>query len=119
LFSASQTEATLADKTALSNRGAPLLPCTELVPIGLLWPNPKNARTHSKKQLGLIKASIERFGQIKPVIVDDANIILAGHGFVEAAGLAGLSHVAVSRFGHLTQAQKRAYLIADNRIAAS
>jgi DNA modification methylase len=87
------------------------------VPVHLLRPNPKNARTHSKRQIGLIKLSIEKFGQIKPVIVDDQNIILAGHGFVEAAKLAGLCEVSVLRFSHLTNAQKRAYLLADNKIA--
>ncbi|WP_319797358.1 DNA methyltransferase [Nitrobacter sp.] len=92
-------------------------PKVEHVPIGILRPNPRNARTHSKKQIRLIKASIEKFGQIKPVIADDNNMILAGHGFVEAARLAGLSRVAVIRFGHLTETQKRAYLLADNRIA--
>lgn len=92
-------------------------PDVEWIPIGALRPNPRNARTHSKKQIGLIKASIEKFGQTKPVIADDNNVILAGHGFVEAARLAGLSRVSVIRLGHLTEAQKRAYLIADNKIA--
>src|ERR1700733_12608584 len=93
------------------------LPCTELVPIRTLRPNPRNARTHSKRQIALIKGSIEKFGQIKPVIVDDRDMILAGHGFIEAARSAGLTHVSIIRFGHLTETQKRAYLIADNRIA--
>ena len=88
-----------------------------MVSIKALRPNPKNARTHSKKQIGLIKASIEEFGQTKPVIVDDNNVILAGHGFVEAARLLGLSRVSIVKLGHLTEAQKRAYLLADNKIA--
>jgi DNA modification methylase len=92
-------------------------PTVEHLPTGSLRPNPRNSRTHSKKQIGLIKQSIDKFGQIKPVIVDDKDTILAGHGFVEAARLAGLTHVSVLRFSHLTEAQKRAYLIADNRIA--
>jgi DNA modification methylase len=107
----------LADTRAFLNVEHPALPCTDLVPIGSLRPHPRNARTHSKKQIGLIKGSIEKFGQIKPIIVDDEDTILAGHGFIEAARLAGLTHVAVIRFSHLTEAQKRAYLIADNKIA--
>ena len=92
-------------------------PTIEWVPIGSLRPNPKNARTHSKKQIALIKASIETFGQIKPVVIDDNDTILAGHGFVQAARLTGLTQVSVIRFSHLTETQKRAYLIADNKIA--
>ena len=90
----------------------------EQLPLSSLRPNPRNARTHSKAQLKLIQKSISAFGQIKPVIADDQNTILAGHGFVEAAKGLGLRSVAVLRFSHLTEAQKRAYLIADNKIAA-
>lgn len=107
----------MAGSRSLSNGEHPALPCTDLVPIGSLRPHPRNARTHSKKQIALIKGSIEKFGQIRPVIVDDEDTILAGHGFIEAARLAGLTHVAVVRFSHLSETQKRAYLIADNKIA--
>jgi hypothetical protein len=93
------------------------LPSIEWLPLRALRPNPRNARTHSKKQIGLIRASVEKFGQIKPVIIDDKDTILAGHGFVEGARLAGLTQVSVIRFSHLTETQKRAYLIADNKIA--
>ncbi len=89
----------------------------ELVPIGLIRPNPKNARTHSRKQIKKIAASIRKFGFLNPLIVDDANLVLAGHGRLDAARLEGLDHVPVVRFCHLTDAQKRAYLIADNKIA--
>lgn len=92
-------------------------PIIELVSLEGLRAHPRNARTHSKKQITQIKDSIQTFGQIKPVIIDDHNVILAGHGFVEAARLAGLKQVSVLRFGHLTDAQKRAYLLADNKIA--
>ncbi len=108
-----------------SNKLAKILPAAssfdatvEWLPITSLRPNPRNARTHSKAQLKLIQKSISAFGQIKPVIADDQNIILAGHGLVEAAKGLGLNAVAVLRFGNLTEAQKRAYLIADNKIAA-
>ena len=86
------------------------------MPIWTLRPNPRNARTHSKKQLRQIADSIKAFGFINPVIVDNDNTVLAGHGRLEAARIAGLTHVRVIRFDHLTPAQKRAYLIADNKI---
>jgi DNA modification methylase len=89
----------------------------EWSPIGALRPNPRNARTHSKKQIKQIAASITKFGFLNPVLVDDANMVLAGQGRLEAAKLEKLTHVPVIRFDHLTAAQKRAYLIADNRIA--
>lgn len=89
----------------------------EWVPIGVLRRNPKNARTHSRKQIKQIAASIREFGFLNPVLVDDTNMVLAGHGRLEAARLEGLEHAPVIRFGHLTAAQKRAYLIADNKIA--
>jgi DNA modification methylase len=92
-------------------------PRIEWVPIGVLRPNPRNARTHSRKQIGQIAASIRRFGFLNPVLVDDANMLLAGHGRLDAARVEGLDQVPVVRFGHLTEAQKRAYLIADNKIA--
>ena len=88
----------------------------ERVPIGALRPNPRNARTHSKKQIRQIAASIRRFGFLNPVLVDDGNMVLAGHGRLEAARLEGLTHAPILRFGHLTEAQKRAYVIADNRL---
>ena len=95
-------------------RGSPQI---EWVPIGALRPNPRNGRTHSKKQLKQIAASIRTFGFLNPVIADAHNSVLAGHGRLEAARLIGLTHVPVIRFDHLTPAQKRAYVIADNKIA--
>ncbi len=89
----------------------------ERVAIIALRPNPKNARTHSKKQIRQIAASIRRFGFLNPVLVDDGNMVLAGHGRLEAARLEGLTHAPILRFRHLTEAQKRAYVIADNRLA--
>ena len=92
-------------------------PTIERVPIGSLRPNPRNPRTHSKKQIRQIGASIRKFGFLNPVIVDEDKTVLAGHGRLEAARLEGLSHVPIVCFDHLTAAQKRAYLIADNKIA--
>jgi transcriptional regulator with XRE-family HTH domain len=81
------------------------------------WANPKNARTHSKKQIRQIAASLRKFGFLNPIIADDNDMVLAGHGRLEAARLEGLAQVPVLRFSHLSEAQKRAYVIADNRIA--
>jgi DNA modification methylase len=92
-------------------------PPVEWAPVESLRPNPKNARTHSKKQIRQIAQSICTLGFLNPVIVDDQNMILAGHGRFEAARLVGLAHVPILRFSHLTEAQKRAYAISDNRIA--
>jgi len=92
-------------------------PRIEWAPVQTLQPNSKNARTHSKKQIRRIAASIREFGFLNPVLVDDNNIVLAGHGRLEAARLEGMAHVPVIRFDHLSEAQKRAYVIADNKIA--
>jgi len=97
-----------------SIEGAPRI---ERVPIGTLRPNPLNPRTHSKKQIRQIGASIRKFGFLNPVIVDENNMVLAGHGRLEGARLEGLTHVPTVCFDHLTALQKRAYLIADNKIA--
>jgi DNA modification methylase len=103
---------------SLKNRAAPEGSAhIESVPIGLIRPNPRNARTHSKKQIRKIAESIRKFGFLNPIIVDEDNMVLAGHGRLGAARLVGLPHVSIVRFGHLTAAQKRAYLIADNKIA--
>jgi DNA modification methylase len=88
-----------------------------MAPIAHIRPNPKNPRTHSKKQINQIAASIRKFGFLNPLIVDDENTILAGHGRLEAARLEGLAHVPIVRSGQLTEAQKRAYVLADNKIA--
>jgi ParB-like chromosome segregation protein Spo0J len=97
-----------------SPRGAPRI---ERVPIGSLRPNPRNPRTHSKRQIRQIAASIREFGFLSPVIVDEDNMVLAGHGRLEGARLEGLTHVPTICLDHLTSSQKRAYLIADNKIA--
>jgi hypothetical protein len=92
-------------------------PLMEWAPIAHVRPNPKNPRTHSKKQIKQIAASIRKFGFLNPLIVDDENTILAGHGRLEAARLEGLATVPIVRSGQLSEAQKRAYLLADNKIA--
>ena len=85
--------------------------------IGDLVPYARNARTHSPGQVALIAGSIREFGFTNPVLVDGANGIIAGHGRVMAARQLGLETVPVIELAHLTEAQKRAYVLADNRLA--
>lgn len=82
-----------------------------------LTSNPRNARTHSKAQIQQIAASIEEFGFVNPVLIDGDGQIIAGHGRVEAAKLLKLKEVPVLRIEHMSEAQKRAYVIADNQLA--
>src|SRR5450759_4681095 len=82
-----------------------------------LKPRARNPRTHTAKQIRQIQASIKEFGFINPVLIDGTNGIIAGHGRVEAAKLVGMRDVPTVRVDHLTPAQIRAYVIADNRIA--
>ena len=84
---------------------------------GALEPRATNPRTHSKKQIRQIADSMERFGFTSPILVDDAGGIVAGHGRVAAAKLLGLENVPTIRLEDLTEAEVRAYVIADNRLA--
>src|SRR6056297_702274 len=86
-------------------------------PVASLIPYARNARTHSDAQVALIAGSIREFGFNNPVLVDGANGIIAGHGRVLAARKLGLGSVPVIELGHLSDAQKRAYILADNRLA--
>ena len=87
------------------------------VPIDSLIPYARNSRTHDDVQVSQIAASIVEFGFTNPVLVDGAQGIIAGHGRVLAAKQLGLAEVPVIELGHLTPAQKRAYILADNRLA--
>ena len=89
----------------------------EQVPVAGLRPYSRNARTHSAQQIAQIAASIRTFGFNNPVLVDKDNVIIAGHGRVEAAKQLGLYLVPVIRLEHLSEDQKRAYILADNRLA--
>ena len=82
-----------------------------------LKPWPGNARTHSKKQVRQIADSIRTFGFTNPVLIDESNMILAGHGRVAAAKLLGLATVPCRLISTMTAAQKRAYVLADNKLA--
>jgi DNA modification methylase len=88
----------------------------ELMPLDRLVPYKGNARTHSRKQIRQIAESIERFGFTNPVLIDDEGMIIAGHGRVAAAKLLKIAAVPALRLSHLTDAEKRAYILADNRL---
>jgi hypothetical protein len=89
----------------------------EHLPLASLTPWARNARTHSKKQIQQLAQSIQTFGWTNPVLVDGAGTILAGHGRVEAARMLGMERVPCVRLEHMTEAQKRAYVLADNKLA--
>lgn len=109
---------------AQQKTGAPPQPLPEATrlkivyrPAGDLTPYVANARTHSDKQIVQIAASIRKFGFTNPVLIDDHGEIVAGHGRVAAAKQLGLAEVPTIVLGHLTAAERRAYVIADNRLA--
>lgn len=85
-------------------------------PFGALIPYARNARAHDEGHLELIAGSIREFGFSNPVLVDGANGIIAGHGRVMAARKLGLGSVPVIELSHLSAAQKRAYVLADNKL---
>lgn len=89
----------------------------ETLPVSDLIPYARNSRTHSEQQVAQIAASIREFGFTNPVLIDDDQGIIAGHGRVQAARVLGLESVPCLRLSHLTEAQRRAYVIADNRLA--
>ncbi|MFZ0604480.1 MAG: ParB N-terminal domain-containing protein, partial [Roseiarcus sp.] len=89
----------------------------ENLPIDQLRPFPRNARTHSRKQIRQIAESIRRFGFTNPVLIDGEDRILAGHGRVEAARELGMATAPCLRIDHLSSAEKRAYALADNKLA--
>lgn len=87
------------------------------VRVADLIPYARNARTHSDEQVAKLAASIREFGFLNPVITDGENGILAGHGRILAAQKLGLESVPAIEAAHLTEAQRRAYILADNRLA--
>jgi len=89
----------------------------EHIPITTLKPWARNARTHSRKQIRQIADSIRQFGFTNPVLIDDADTILAGHGRMEAAKLLEWKTIPCLRISHMTKTQKRAYILADNKLA--
>lgn len=100
-----------ADAGAIGAHAVEMCLVADLVPFA------RNARTHSEAQVALIAGSIREFGFNNPVLVDADSGIIAGHGRVLAARKLGLERVPVIALSHLSEAQKRAYVLADNRLA--
>jgi len=94
-----------------------VFPAYKTISVADLIPYARNSRTHSDAQVTKIAASIREFGFLNPVIVDGESGIIAGHGRVMAAQKLGLASLPVIEAAHLTEAQKRAYVLADNRLA--
>lgn len=92
-------------------------PQIEMIHIADLRPREANPRTHPQKQIERIAKSIQEFGFTAPVLIDEDNGIVAGHARIEAAALAGMDAVPAVRLSHLSPAQIRAYVIADNKLA--
>lgn len=92
-------------------------PRIEMVATTALKSNPRNARTHSDKQITQVAASIKRFGFLVPIVIDNAGIIMAGHARHGAAEKLGMPEVPVIRAEFLTKADRRAFVLAENRLA--
>lgn len=88
-----------------------------LVPIDDLVPYANNAKIHDKKQIAQLRASLREFGFVTPVLIDFDNNIIAGHGRVEAARAEGMTEVPCVLVSNLTEAQRKAYILADNRLS--
>lgn len=89
----------------------------EQVPIDKLVPYARNARTHSKEQIAQLRASLREFGFVSPAVIDADYNILVGHGRITAAREEGYETVPCVFAENLTEAQKRAYILADNQLA--
>lgn len=104
--------------TTTATPAAPHVPdAIEHLPTDALVPYARNSRTHSPEQVAQIAASIREFGFTNPVLIDANNTLIAGHGRVMAAQQLGLASVPAIRLAHLSDAQRRAYVIADNQLA--
>lgn len=89
----------------------------EIMAVSALIPYARNSRTHSETQVGQIAASIREFGFTNPILIADDNTVIAGHGRLLAAQNLGLADVPCLRLSGMTDAQRRAYVIADNKLA--
>ncbi len=90
----------------------------EVVALERLKANPRNARTHSKRQIKLIADSLKAFGFVNPILIDESETVVAGHGRLAAAKMLGMAAVPAIRIEHLSDDEKRAYVLADNQLAA-
>lgn len=100
----------------MASRTSPTL-AVESVPLSRIVKNANNARGHKPKQIEKLAQSIRKFGFLAPVVIDQADLLLCGHARVEAAQQIGLTAVPAIRVDHLSEVQKRAFMIADNRLA--
>lgn len=89
----------------------------ETIKTAILLPYARNSRTHSEAQIQQIASSIQEFGFTNPILIDEKNQIIAGHGRLAAAHLLKIKEVPCIRLSHLTETQKKAYVIADNKLA--
>jgi ParB-like chromosome segregation protein Spo0J len=105
------------DESSKNEQPYPLAQRIEHWPLEKLIPYARNPRTHSARQVAQIAESIASFGFNVPILVDTKDGVIAGHGRLLAARKLGLTHVPVIVLDHLTDAQKRAYIIADNQLA--
>ena len=92
-------------------------PKIEMVKSAILVPYIRNSRTHSEFQVQQIAGSIKEFGFTNPVLIDENNMIIAGHGRVKAAQLLNILEIPCIRLKNLSEIQKRAYVLADNKLA--
>ncbi len=103
--------------TSIENYVMKKNPKIEQIETGKLIPYARNSRTHSEAQVAQIAGSIREFGFTNPVLIDAENGIIAGHGRIMAAQKLGLAEVPCIRLDHLTETQRKAYVIADNKLA--
>ena len=89
----------------------------EILPISTLVPYENNARTHSPEQIAQLRRSLREFGFVSPVLIDADRNVIAGHGRLLAAQAEGITEAPCVYVEHLTDAQRRAYILADNRLA--
>jgi ParB-like chromosome segregation protein Spo0J len=89
----------------------------EMLPLSSIKSNPNNAREHDRKQLTKLVRSISKYGFNAPLVVDETNQLLCGHARVLAAARLGIEEIPVVRASHLSESQKRGYVLADNKLA--
>ena len=111
------TTTATAERKGRQKRSAVGAQAVEWRLVEALIPYARNARTHSDAQVALIAGSIREFGFNNPVLVDGESGVIAGHGRLLAARQLGMERVPVIELGHLSEAQRRAFVIADNRLA--
>ena len=109
----------MAKRKKPETAGAVRISAEELVtvPVAELVPYERNARTHSEAQVERLRRSLREFGFVAPILIDEERRVIAGHGRLLAAQAEGMESVPCVRVGDLTEAQRRAYILADNRLA--